>query len=197
MTRRPAAATLLPFAFLLLPAASAGAGDLEIAPFFGLQYGGSLGTPSGRTAAIDVGLQYGATLDVAIAPRWSVELLFARQQTEAATSPRIGLAVERYLAGVREEKEVGRGRFHGVALLGLTRIVPDGLSADERFTVGLGLGFRWPLARRLGLRADARGYYALVSGGGGTACVNGSCLLVFGSSGVWQGDLTAALTWTL
>jgi hypothetical protein len=78
----------------------------------------------------------------------------SRQETEAASTPRIGLAVERYLAGVRQEKEVGRGRFLGVALLGLTRVVPDGLGADERFTVALGLGLKWPLTPRLGLRVD-------------------------------------------
>jgi hypothetical protein len=45
----------------------------------------------------------------------------------------------------------------------------------------------------LGLRADVHGYYAVVTAGAGTACVSGSCLYVFGSSGIWQGDVTAAL----
>jgi len=196
MTHRPAGSLLLPLACILLAAGSARAGDVEVAPFFGLQYGGSLVAPAGHKVAIDVGPQYGATLDVAITQRWSIELLYARQETEGASTLRIGLAVERYMAGVGEEKQLGRGRFLGVALLGLTRVVPDGLGADERFTVALGLGLGWPLTPRLGLRVDARGYYAFVSSGGGTACVNGSCLLVFGSSGVWQGDITAGLSWT-
>jgi hypothetical protein len=187
---------LLPLAFLVLAGASAHAGDIEIAPFLGLQYGGSLATPSGGKVAIDAGLQYGATLDVAFARSWSFEVLVARQETELASAPGLGLAVERYMAGVREEKELGRARFHGVGLLGLTRVVPNGLGADERFTVALGLGVRWPLTRHLGGRADVRGYYAIVSSGGGSACIDGSCVLVFGSSGVWQGDLTAALVWT-
>jgi len=122
MTSRPAGPLLLPLAFILLAAGSARAGEVEVAPFFGLQYGGSLVAPSGRNVAIDVGPQYGATLDVAIAQGWSIELLYARQETEAVSTPRIGLAVERYMAGVRQEKEVGRGRFLGVALLGLTRV---------------------------------------------------------------------------
>ena len=196
MTSERARQLLLPLASLVLAGAAARAGDVEIAPFLGLQYGGSLATPSGRNVAIDVGLQYGATIDVAIARSWSFEVLVARQETELASAPGLGLAVERYLAGVREEKEVGRALFHGVGLIGLTRVLPDGLGTDERFTVALGLGLRWPLARQLGVRADARGYYAIVSSGGGSACIDGSCLLVFGSSGVWQGDLTAALVWT-
>jgi hypothetical protein len=196
MTHCPKRPLLLPLTFILLAAGWARGGEVEVAPFFGLQYGGALVAPSGGKVRIDVGPQYGATLDVAFAQRWSIELLYARQETEVASTPRIGLAVERYMAGAREEKEVGRGRFLGVALIGLTRVVPDGLGADERFTVAVGLGVRWPLTPRLGLRADARGYYAIVSSGSGTACLNGSCLLVFGSSGVWQGDITAGLTWT-
>jgi hypothetical protein len=83
-----------------------------------------------------------------------------------------------------------------VSPVGLTRVLPEGLGADERFTFALGLGIRWPLTQQLGVRADARGYYAVVSSGGATACVNGACLLLFGSSGVWQGDLTAGVVWT-
>jgi len=187
---------LRPIAFLLLAGASARAGEVELAPFLGVQYGGALATPTGGKVAIDVGLQWGATLDVGFARSWSVELLVARQETKLAGAPYLGLAVERYLAGVREEKELGRARFHGTGLVGLTRVLPDGLGADERFTVALGLGLRWPLTRHLGVRSDARAYYAIVSSGGGTLCVDASCLLVFGSSGVWQGDLTAALVWT-
>jgi hypothetical protein len=181
---------------VLLSAPATWAGDVEVSPFVGMQYGGSLSSPSGHEVAIDVGLQYGATLDVGIAGRWSIELLVSRQETELAGAPRVGLAIERYLAGVREEKEVGRFRFLGVFLLGLTRFVPDGRDADERFTGALGLGLRRPLTRRLWLRADVRAYYAVVSSGGATACIDGSCLFVFGGTGIWQGDLTAAATWT-
>jgi len=187
---------LRPLAFLLMTGASVRAGEVELAPFLGVQYGGALATPTGGKVAIDIGLQWGATLDVGFARSWSAELLFARQETKLAGAPHLGLAVERYLAGVREEKQLGRARFHGTGFVGLTRVLPDGLGADERFTMALGLGLRWPLTRRLGVRADARGYYALVSSGGGTVCIDASCLVVFGGSGVWQGDLTAAFVWT-
>jgi len=70
---------------------------------------------------------------------------------------------------------------------------PDGFGSDVRFTAALGLGAGTSLSSRLGLRADVHGYYAVVTAGAGTACVSGSCLYVFGSSGIWQGDVTAAL----
>lgn len=194
--RATGALVLLLASFPLLSGAWVRAGEVELAPLVGLQYGGAVATPTGRTVGIDVGLQYGATLDVEIAASWSAELLFARQETQFAGATPLGLVVERYMAGAREEKVLGRGRFHGTGLIGMTRVVAEGAAADERFSLALGLGLQWPLTRRLGVRADARGYYALVSSGGGTACVNGACLFVFGGSGVWQGDVTVGLAWT-
>jgi hypothetical protein len=195
MASRRAGRSLLLLAALQL-SDIAQAGEVELAPFFGLQYGGSLVSASGQGFAIDPGIQYGATLDVPFSPDWSFELLYARQEPEFASAPRVGLAVERYVAGARQEIDAGRARFLGVALLGLTRMVPDHGGATERFTLAIGLGLRRPLSRHLGVRADVRGYYAIQSSGGGTACVNANCLFAFGSSGVWQGDVTGALSWT-
>jgi hypothetical protein len=185
---------LLPVALVLLSAAGARAGDVSFAPFVGIQYGGAFESLASGRASIDVGLQYGAALDIPIAgDRWGAEVLFARQESELASSPRVGVAVERYMAGVREEKAVGRFRFRGVFLLGITRIALDRLGSDVRFTGAVGLGARMSLSSRFGVRADVRGYYAVASFSGGTACVDGSCLFLFGGSGIWQGDLTAGL----
>jgi hypothetical protein len=182
------------FLVLLLAAAGARAGDVALAPFVGFQYGGGFDSAFGR-ASIDIGLQYGAVLDVPIGgDRWGAEVLFARQETELSGVPSRDVAVERYMAGVREEKEVGdRFRFRGVFLVGATRFVLAGLGSDVRFTGAIGLGMRMRLGQSFGLRADVRGYYAVVSLSGGSACVDGSCLFLFGGSGVWQGDVTAGL----
>jgi hypothetical protein len=45
----------------------------------------------------------------------------------------------------------------------------------------------------VGLRLETRGYWTLVSGEGGVACVNGSCLFAFSGSGLWQGDVNGGL----
>ena len=178
---------------LLLPASGARGGDVALAPFVGFQYGGAFDSVASGRATIGTGLQYGATLDIPIGgERWGAEVLFARQESELASNPRRDVAVERYLAGVREEKG-GRIRFRGVFLLGVTRFALEGLGSDVRFTGAVGLGARTWLTSRFGLRADVRGYYAIVSLSGATACVDGSCLFVFGGSGVWQGDVTAGL----
>src|SRR5262245_42811170 len=183
---------LLPAVLVLSAPRGVVAGDVGIAPFVGFQFGGALqSTPYGR-APIDVGLQYGATLDVPFADRWGMDVLFARQESELASVPRLGIAVERYLAGIREEKEGGRFRFRGSFFLGATRYALEGLGSEARFTLAIGLGTSVALSPRVALRADARAYYAVVSSAGGTACV-GSCVYFFAASGVWQGDITAGV----
>src|SRR5262245_20713442 len=175
--------------------ASASCGDVALEPFAGFQYGGAFHSESGRRAEIGIGLQYGANLDIPLfgEDRWGIDLLFARQETELEAVPRLGMAIERYMVGVREEKGDGRFRFRGNFYLGATRFILDGLGSDVRFTGALGLGGSYAVSPRFGLRADARAYYAVVSFSGGTACVNGNCIYVFGGSGVWQGDVTAGL----
>lgn len=193
MTSRRAHLFFLPLVFLL-PASGARGGDVAFAPFVGFQYGGAFDSVASGRATIGVGLQYGATLDIPIGgERWGAEVLFARQESELASNPRRDVAIERYLAGGREEKAEGRFRFRGVFLLGVTRFALEGLGSDVRFTAAVGLGARTWLTSRFGLRADVRGYYAIVSLSGATACVDYSCLFVFGGSGVWQGDVTAGL----
>lgn len=191
---------LLTAAVAFLPVkARAGAGDVEIAPFAGLQYGGSFNSAAtGRHVSFGAGLQYGGTVDVGINENWAVEALYARQSTDLSSLPALDLTIERYMVGVREEKGDGPARFLGVFLLGLTRFAPglEGSDADERFTAAVGLGVRAPLSPHFGLRADARAYYTVVTSGGGTACINGACLFVFGSSGIFQGDVTAAVVFT-
>jgi hypothetical protein len=186
-------------AALLLCPGRADAGDVELAPFAGLRYGGSFSsTASGRHVSMGAGFEYGATVDVPIGESWGVELLYSREVSEVSSgsaSPPIDMKIERYMAGVREEKGEGKGRLLGVFLLGLTRFAPgfSGFDADERFTVGVGLGGKVFLSERFGLRAEARGYYVIVQSGAGVACVNGNCLFRYSASGLWQGDVTAAV----
>jgi hypothetical protein len=193
MRRRRTLLLLLPALSLSAPV-GAPAGDVRLGPFAGIQYGGAFDSAASGRTAIGVGLQYGATLDVSIGgEQWGAQALFARQESELEGVPRLGVAVERYMLGVREEKGDERFRFRGSFFLGATRFALEGLGSDVRFTGAIGLGASVSLSPRLALRADARAFYAVVSFSGGTACVNGSCLYVFGGSGVWQGDLTAGL----
>ena len=184
---------------ILLCAPAARAADVELAPFAGIQFPGSVASAGERRPfSIGIGLDYGATLDIAVAPGWRVELLYSRQSTELSSrgaGPGFGLHLERYLAGIQEEKGDDRTRFFGVFLLGATRFAPglNGYGSDVFFTLGLSLGLKQALSQRFGFRAEARGFFLTVDSGGGVIC-NGPCLFVFRASGLWQGDVSAGVT---
>jgi hypothetical protein len=177
------------------------AGDVEITPWVGLQYGGGFYSPIYDDAfAIDESLDFGATLGFAFAPTWRFEVLYSRQETELDSgkvgTPRFPQTVERYMVGVQEEPETdGPVRFFGVALLGATRLVPglDDIDSELRFAAGLSLGAKVRPAARVGLRFEARVFYTVVDSGGAVFCTNGTCLFRFSGSGIWQGDVAAGL----
>ena len=183
----------------LLPGPSAGAAGVELAPFAGFQYGGSVdSTADGVRFRLDEGFVYGGTLDIPVAEGWRVELMFSHQQGALESRfdvDRVELDVQRYLAGVQEEYDYGKTRFFGVALIGATRFAPglDGYDSDVRFTAAVGLGVKHFLTPRFGLRAEARGFFVDVDSGGGVIC-RGGCLFVFNGSGLWQGDVTAGVS---
>ncbi|HET7294349.1 MAG TPA: hypothetical protein VFM88_18135 [Vicinamibacteria bacterium] len=182
-------AASLALAALLAAGRDAHAAEIEFAPFVGFQFDAS--------SSLGSGLDYGATLDVPVAPTFAVELLYSRQEAELLGGPgrAVEVSVERYLAGLVEEQTHDWGRFFGVFLLGLTRFAPglDGYDADERFTLGLSLGAKLALSERFGLRGEARGFYVIASSGGGLLCRDGACLVTYSASGFAQGDVTAAV----
>ena len=67
----------------LVSARLAGAGDVELAPFAGIQFPGSVSANgSGRIYSFGIGLDYGGTVDIAVADGWRVELMYSRQSTD-------------------------------------------------------------------------------------------------------------------
>jgi hypothetical protein len=184
--------SLIVAAGLAAAAPLASASDVSISPFVGLQYGGGLDYYLGSHVSIGAGLEYGGLLDVG-GDHWGMNFLYTREHGGLEGVPLVEMTVERYLGGIRELKGEGRTRYSGAFLLGATRFEPDGFSGSTRFTISLGLGLQTELAQHLGFRADVRGYYAFVEAGGQMACLNGTCLFAFSSSGMLQGDLTAGL----
>lgn len=198
MRALPLRASIAALALLVLLVPRAEAGDVEIAPFAGVQFGGTFELASSSVrSSIENGLDYGGTIDVAVSQGWRVELLYSRQSTELSGTgalPRFGLTVERYMAGIQEEKGQGKTRYFGVFLLGLTRFAPElgALEADERFTFGLSLGLKTFFSDNFGVRLEGRAFLVTVESGGGVFCSSGVCLFRYRASGMWQGDLSAA-----
>jgi hypothetical protein len=125
-----------------------------------------------------------------------VELLYWRQPTklEEGLGPSLDVTVERYMAGIQEEKGEGRARWFGTVWLGATRLVPgSGFGSTTHFGAGVGLGVKTFLAKHVGLRFEGRAFFTLVDGEGGGLCVNGECLYAFTGSSFWQGDFAGGV----
>jgi hypothetical protein len=139
---------------------------------------------------------YGGALDLRVSPGWNVEFGYARQPTrlEGGGLPPFGVTLERYLVGIQEEKGDQKVRWFGTFSLGATRFVPEaGFDATTKFTGGVDLGLKAFFTKNVGLRMEVRGFYTVVNGSGGVACVNGTCLFAFNGTGLWQGDVGGGL----
>jgi hypothetical protein len=170
---------------------------VEVAPFVGLGFGGSLVSPAlGEAFAIKSGVTYGVTVDLPIAPTWRFEVLYSRQESRidgAGAGVSLGLDVERYMVGVQEEKTWNDVRFIGTLLAGATRFVPAGYDSEFWFSVALGLGVKTFPTKRIGVRFEARGFYTPVTSGGGAICGSGRCTFAYSGSGMFQGDVSGGV----
>jgi hypothetical protein len=186
-------------AVALLLGGEARAQSVQITPFVGYAFGGSVrDTVLDESRSFDAALDYGGTLNFAISESWRFELLYSRQETKISgngPSPSFDVTIERYLAGFQEEKGEGNIRYFGTFWLGATRFVPGlaGYDAETRFGGGVGLGVKTFPVKNVGLRFEARGFYTLVKSEGGAFCANGACLFAFSGTGLWQGDVSAGL----
>jgi hypothetical protein len=189
--------TLATVALLLAVASGARAQSVQLTGFAGWDFGGSVrDTAFDQDRSFEAALAYGGAVSYPISESWRFELLYSRQPTtlEDGLSPSLDVTIERYLAGFQEEKGKGTARWFGTVWLGATRFVPgSGFDAATKFGAGVGLGVKTFFGKNVGLRLETRGYWTLVSGEGGVACVNGNCLFAFSGTGLWQGDVNGGL----
>ena len=195
---RPRTAFVVLSTLACLPsAAPAHAQSVQITPFAGYAFGGSVrDTALDEERSFEAALAYGGAISFPISESWRFELLYSRQPTkvEGRLGSSFDVTIERYLAGFQEEKGQESVRWFGSVWLGATRFVPEGpYDAVTKFGVGVGLGVKTYFGGNVGLRLETRGYWTLVSGEGGVACVNGACLFAFSGSGMWQGDVSGGL----
>jgi opacity protein-like surface antigen len=185
-------------AALLLGATAAQAQSVQITPFVGYAFGGSVrDTVLEESRSFDAALDYGGTLSFPMSEHWRFELLYSRQATKLAggLGSSFDVTIERYMGGFQEEKGEGNVRWFGTVWFGATRFVPGlgGYDSETKFGAGVGLGVKTFPAKNVGLRLEARGFYTLVKGEGGAFCANGTCLFAFSGTGLWQGDVSAGL----
>jgi hypothetical protein len=190
-------------AALALTTTTAAAQTVEITPFGGYRFGGSIGEVStGPVVDDDGGPSFGVVVDVVfgtLTDGLKVEGVFSHE--EADLKVRTGIfdppssvraQVDQLLVGGNRDLTDGRARPFLSGLLGLTRYAVPG-DTEVRFAIGVGTGLKVYATRNIGLRLDARGYMTIVNLGGAGVCGGYGCAIRFDVSPAFQGDLTAGL----
>jgi hypothetical protein len=178
---------------------------IEITPFYGWMFGGSLSVREGDLnindndnygIAVDVELPYGGGKQV--------ELLWVMQNSR--------LDLKRYPSGIKETLfDIATHYFHVGGVYGVRRgnVMPFGsltlgatlfhpkennLSDEWRFSATLGLGAKLYLSERVGVRLQGRLMMPFQWGSGGLWCGPGGCSIGVGTTTtILQGDLTGGL----
>ena len=195
---------LLVCLFLVVATSLASAQSLEIAPFVGYRFGGSVrDTYTGETHTFGDSESTGVTVGFPLAggPNY-LELLYSHQSTTvdvalASGAVRAPFSVDYWmLGGVRDFSDQGEKLrpFLG-AYLGMTHFHTSyGYGgSDNRFSLAVGGGVKLDLSRHVGLRFDARAYLTFVSTSGGMFCGSYGCGASFSGAGFVQGEGTGSL----
>jgi hypothetical protein len=171
---------------------------VETGVFGGFAFGGAVLSGAGDVEVpLEAGFAYGGTAAVEFLPSWRFEALVMRQESQvrgAAPGTRVHVNVDRYMGGVRQQERLtGRLDIFGEFMLGATRFAPAGFDSETWFTLGAGAGVKTYVARHLGFRFEARGYYTPVSLSGRVYCGPNACLFGYTGAGTFQGDLSAGV----
>ncbi len=182
-----------PLLALMLASALPAAAQNSVSVYGGYRGGGSF---QQNTSPFDsIGLQSSAagsiSLDLGLDATRQVQIFASYQSTEleaTATTPVVPLTVGYlHLGGTNYfEGAVGRGAYV-VGGLGVTRLAPglSGLSAEYRPSMNLGLGYQWPVAGALSIRAELRGYFTLINSSSSLFC-SGGCVVSIKGDGLTQ-----------
>jgi opacity protein-like surface antigen len=180
-------------------------GGLTAGGHFRLQGAAATADPSSVGGTISLVNHPALALTLDVGPDDSsqqYELFYSREDAGLRSSSGIRLAdvtVEYlHLGGTVSFPDATRIKPYIAGGLGVTRFTPsEGGRADARFSMSLGLGFRWPLTRRFSFRLEARGFVSVVDSDTASLCAtgqNGLSCGIHGSGHTFvQGEFLAGL----
>jgi hypothetical protein len=196
--------SLLPRSVLLAACLAGGATAPALAQggltlYGGWRGGGSFESPNGGSATLQGSFAGSAALDFGYDAARTIQVFASYQSTELpafAGNPALPLRVgylhlggTNYFGG-----QVGRGGYV-VGGLGATVLSPDtsGLSSEWRPSMNIGIGWQWPLAEKVSLRFEARGYLTLIDSSGTLFC-SGGCVVSIRGDLMTQGEAMVGLS---
>jgi Outer membrane protein beta-barrel domain len=192
-------------AFLLFATAAHAQVVVELTPFGGYRFGGSLSVLDQR-GAVDIKESgtFGANLGFLVNEDGELEALYVRQSTRLhedgffTSRPVFDLAVENYHLGgnyLFRDEDVRVRPYIGMGL-GITRLVPepDDLESETRFSASFAVGMKVYLGEHFGLRFEARGFFTVLESDSTIFCGSFSgCLVSTTGTELSQGEVRGGL----
>ncbi len=189
-------------ALVLLCLQPASAQGFSITPFTGYRFGGEFeDTFTGTELKLSEEQTYGIVLDRQMADGERLEFYYSRQPSSLLASGPItqgalfDIDVEYYHLGGKYRMKSNPGAFY-LGSVGLTHFSPgiDGLGAETKFSLGLGVGIETASDKRLGFRLEGRAFGTFIDSSGGIFCGGGGCIVVSESQMLWQFEVNAGIT---
>jgi hypothetical protein len=205
--------------FMIMPAITFAQGKVEISPFAGYMFGGSLNFYEGKLKA-ENNLNYGVAMDIKMAEDTQIELMWTQMSTTANFEPYYGYYdlydIDPFdmnigyiqIGGVRE-MNLDQFRPFGVFTLGTTYFIPknatyatDNVAVDIestwKFSMTLGAGAKIWLSDRVGIRLQGNLMLPMFWSSTGFAVgTGGSGFYVGGGTSMVQGNFTGGLIFAL
>jgi hypothetical protein len=186
-----------------VPAAAHAQQGHMVSVYAGYRFGGELtDAATGEAWEMTEGAAYAVSVAFDIDRRSQYELFVGRRSGELALRAssfapavsRIGLNVT-YIqfGGTYFYEEIGRGLYL-LGGVGLTNLDPreSGLDAETNFSLNIGIGYMIPLAERVALKLEGRGFATLVSSSSALFC-SGGCVVQIKGDTFAQGEISAGI----
>jgi opacity protein-like surface antigen len=204
--------------FMIVPVITFAQGKVEISPFAGYMFGGSLNFYEGKLKA-DNNLNYGVAVDFKLAEDTQIELMWTQMGTTAQFEPYSGyydfydikpfdMNVGYIQIGGVREMNLDQIRPFGVFTLGTTYFIPKDVTYinDEpvdvesqwKFSMTLGAGAKIWFTDRVGIRLQGNLMMPMFWSSTGFAVgTGGSGFYVGGGTSMVQGNFTGGLIFAL
>ena len=147
----------------LLAPTAAMAGEFEITPFLGYQFGGDVETfyqGEYHDVNINSSENYGVVLSLGLSPMTQIELLYSTQDTEADANrfeDSLGLKIDYWQVSMLWNFDpYSQIQPYVVFGIGGTWLRPDGFSSLSRFSGNIGGGAKIFFSDNIGLRLEGR-----------------------------------------